>query len=169
MVTAGVPGYQATCSQSEAEIHWGDETALVNTDVRGRSFAPAGRTPVAMAVEGTRHKLSVIATVTNQSKVHWMVIDEAFDVDKLIESMQSLIHDAHKKVFFTLENLRVHHSKRVKAWVQEHKDQIELFYLPSYCKELNPEERLNAYLTQEMASACRSEPRPSYAKQPTSR
>ncbi len=25
------------------EIHWGDETALVNTDVRGRSYAPAGK------------------------------------------------------------------------------------------------------------------------------
>src|SRR5574337_1296657 len=39
------------------EIHWGDETALVNTDVRGRSYAPMGKTPVAMAVGGTRHKL----------------------------------------------------------------------------------------------------------------
>lgn len=38
-----------------AEVHWGDETALVNTDVRGRSFAPKGQTPV--AVDGTRQKL----------------------------------------------------------------------------------------------------------------
>jgi len=27
------------------EIHWGDETGLVNTDVRGRGFAPKGKTP----------------------------------------------------------------------------------------------------------------------------
>ncbi len=51
-----------------AEIHWGDETASVNTDVRGRNFAPAGKTPVAMAVGGTRQKLSMIAKVTNQGK-----------------------------------------------------------------------------------------------------
>ena len=25
------------------EIHWGDETALVNTDARGRGFAPKGK------------------------------------------------------------------------------------------------------------------------------
>ena len=36
----------------DIQTHWGDETALVNTDVRGRSFAPAGKTPVAMAVGG---------------------------------------------------------------------------------------------------------------------
>jgi len=35
------------------EIHWGDETALVNTDVRGRSYAPAGKTPVTYTVGGT--------------------------------------------------------------------------------------------------------------------
>jgi hypothetical protein len=31
------------------EIHWGDETTLVNTDVRGRGFAPKRKTPVAYA------------------------------------------------------------------------------------------------------------------------
>jgi hypothetical protein len=55
-----------------------------------------------------------------------------------------------EKVFLILDNLRVHHSKIVKAWVAERKDQIELFYLPSYSPQLNPEERLNADLKQEM-------------------
>ena len=144
------PGIEQRARAEGAEIHWGDETALVNTDVRGRSFAPAGKTPVTMAVGGTRQKLSMIATVTNQGKTRWMIIEEAFDADKLIEFLQALIKDAGKKVFLILDNLRVHHSKLVKAWVTEHKDQIELFYLPSYSPQLNPEERLNADLKQEM-------------------
>ncbi|MEC5213944.1 transposase [Polaromonas sp. CG_9.5] len=144
------PAIEQRARSEGAEIHWGDETALVNTDVRGRSFAPAGKTPVAMAVGGTRHKLSMIATVTNQGKARWMIIDEAFDADKLIEFLQALIKDAGKKVFLILDNLRVHHSKLVKAWVAERRDQIELFYLPSYSPQLNPEERLNADLKQEM-------------------
>ena len=144
------PGIEQRARSEGAEIHWGDETALVNTDVRGRSFAPAGKTPVAMAVGGTRQKLSMIATVTNQGKTRWMIIDEAFDADKLIEFLQSLIKDAGKKVFLILDNLRVHHSKLVKAWVAQRLDQIELFYLPSYSPQLNPEERLNADLKQEI-------------------
>ena len=36
------------------EIHWGDETEVVNTDVCGRSYAPIGKTPVTFAVGGTR-------------------------------------------------------------------------------------------------------------------
>ena len=144
------PAIEQRAKAEGAEIHWGDETALVNTDVRGRSFAPAGKTPVAMAVGGTRQKLSMIATVTNQGKTRWMIIDESFDADKLIEFLQALIKDAEKKVFLILDNLRVHHSKLVKAWVAAHEARIELFYLPSYSPQLNPEERLNADLKQEM-------------------
>jgi len=141
--------YPAIAERAKAEggeIHWGDETALVNTDVRGRSYAPAGQTPVAYAVGGSRQKLSMIATVNNQGKTRWMIIDEAFNADRLIEFMEALIRDAGKKVFLILDNLRVHHSKPVKAWATERKDRIELFYLPSYSPELNPEERLNADL-----------------------
>ena len=144
------PAIEQRARSEGAEIHWGDETALVNTDVRGRSFSPAGKTPVAMAVGGTRPKLSMIATVTNQGKARWMSIEEAFDADRLIEFLQALIKDAGKKVFVILDNLRVHHSRLVKAWVAERQDQMELFYLPSYSPQLNPQERLNADLKQEM-------------------
>lgn len=140
------PDIERRAKAEGAEIHWGDETAVVNTDVRGRSYAPAGKTPVTFAVGGTRQKLSMIATVTNQGKTRWMIIDEAFNSDKLIEFLQALIKDAGKKVFLILDNLRVHHSKPVKAWAEAHRDEIELFYLPSYSPELNPEERLNADL-----------------------
>ena len=144
------PAIEAKAKAEGGEIHWGDETALVNTDVRGRSYAPAGETPVAFTVGSTRQKLSMIATVTNRGKARWMIIDEAFNSDKLIEFLEALIKDAGKKVFLILDNLRVHHSKPVKAWLAERKEQIEVFYLPSYSPELNPEERLNADLKQAM-------------------
>jgi transposase len=144
------PGIEQRARREGAEIHWADETALVNTDVRGRSFAPIGKTPVVRTVGGTRQKLSMIATVTNQGKTRWMIIEEAFDAGKLIEFLASLIKDAGRKIFLILDNLRVHHSRLVKAWVSERRDHIELFYLPSYSPQLNPEERLNADLKQVM-------------------
>ena len=122
----------------------------MNTDVRGRSYSPVGQTPVAYAVGGTRQKLSMLATVTNQGKTRWMIIDEAFNADRLIEFLGALIKEAGHKIFLILDNLRVHHSQPVKAWLAERPDQIEVFYLPSYSPELNPEERLNADLKQAM-------------------
>ena len=40
----------------------------------------------------------------------------------------------------------------MKAWLEENKEKIECFYLPSYSPELNPEERLNSDLKQAIGS-----------------
>lgn len=134
------PAIERRAKAEGGEIHWGDETALVNTDVRGRSYAPRGKTPVTMAVGGTREKLSMISTVTNQGRTNWMIIDGAFNHERLIEFLQALVRDGkrrRKKVFLILDNLGVHHCKPVKAWLAEHRRDIEAFFLPSYSPELN--------------------------------
>ena len=53
---------------------------------------------MAFAPGGSRHKLSMIASVTNQGKACWMIIDEAFNSDRLIEFFDALIKDAGKKI-----------------------------------------------------------------------
>jgi 2-succinyl-5-enolpyruvyl-6-hydroxy-3-cyclohexene-1-carboxylate synthase len=42
--------------------------------------------------------------------------------------------------------------KYLKRWLAEHDEQIEVFYLPSYPPELNPDERLNAGLKHAIAT-----------------
>lgn len=115
--------------------------------MRGRSYAPKGETPV-VRVNSKRHGLSVISTVTNKGKMRWKVFHGAIHSDILIDFLRRLIRDSERKTFLILDNLRVHHSKPVKKWLAEHKDQIEVFYLPSYSPELNPNEMANADLKQ---------------------
>ena len=140
------PRIAKRAKEEGGEIHWADETAVANTDVRGRSYSPRGKTPETRAVWGRRESFSMISSVTNQGKCRWMMIDGAFNSDRLIEFMQSLLEDTESKVFLVMDNLRVHHSKPVKAWLADRTDLIEAFYLPSYSPELNPDERLNADL-----------------------
>lgn len=145
------PTIEAQARAENGEIHWGDETAVVNTDVRGRSYAPKGETPVTFS-PGSRQKLSMISTVTNQGKARWMIIEDNFGAERLIEFFEALLADATRKIFLILDNLRAHHSKIVKAWLETRTDRIEIFYLPSYSPELNPDERLNADLKQALAT-----------------
>ena len=42
----------------------------------------------------------------------------------------------------------MHHSKRVKAWLEENKEHIEVYYLPPYSPDMNPDEYLNGDLKQ---------------------
>lgn len=134
-----------------AEIHWGDETGLRSDDVRGRSYAPKGRTPV-VQVCSNRDSLSLISSVTNQGKVRWMVFGGALNAKILIQFLKRLIQSAQRKVFLILDNLRVHHAKVVREWLAKQVEHLEVFYLPSYSPELNPDECLNADLKQAVTS-----------------
>ena len=111
-----------------AEIHWGDETGLRSDDVRGRSYAPKGKTPV-LRINAKRVALSVISTVTNKGQMRWKIFHGALDVSILIDFLQRLITGMKKKVFLILDNLRVHHSKVLKVWLGKYTTQIEVFYL----------------------------------------
>jgi len=99
-------------------------------------------------VNNKRHGLSVISTVTNKGSMRWKIFEGALNAQILIDFMKRLVRDAGRKVYLILDNLRVHHSKLVKAWLAEHKLEIEVFYLPSYSPELNPDEMANADLKQ---------------------
>jgi len=57
-----------------------------------------------------------------------------------------VIRSVGRKVILILDNLRVHHSKVLQAWLEEHKVEIEIFYLPSYSPDLNPDEFMNSDL-----------------------
>lgn len=85
------------------------------------------------------------STVTNRCWANWMIIDDAFNHERLIEFLEALVRDrrrALRKVFLILDNFGVHHCKPVNAWLAEHMADIEASYLPSYSPELNPDERL---------------------------
>ena len=53
------PAISARAKTEKAEIHWADETAVMNTDVRGRSYSPRGTTPTTRAVWGSRQRFSI--------------------------------------------------------------------------------------------------------------
>jgi len=44
-----------------------------------------------------------------------------------------------------LDNLRVHHLRPVKEWLANDAEEIEVFHLPAYAPELNPDEYLNLF------------------------
>jgi len=146
------PKIAAQAKQEGAEIQWGDETGLRSDDVRGRGYAPKGKTPVVLA-NANRSKLSVISTVTNKGQMRWKVFSGALNTKIMIGFMKRLVHGRQKRVLLILDNLRVHHSKAAKKWLAENEEKIQVFYLPSYSPELNPDELLNADLKQHVTKA----------------
>ena len=145
------PVIAAQAKKEEAEIHWGDETGVQSGDYTAKGFSPRGKTPV-VRVTAKRSRINMISSITNQGKVRFMLYSEKMASQMLIKFMSRLIKDAPRKVFLILDNLRVHHGKKVKEWLEANKEKIEVFYLPSYSPELNPDEYLNGNLKNKIRS-----------------
>jgi transposase len=141
------PQIAKRAKKEQAQIQWGDETGLCNESYHGRSYAPRGETPAIM-LHPRCERVNLISSVTNQGQVRFMVYKNKMNSQTLIKFMKRLIKDTDKKIFLIVDNLKVHHSYIVKDWLKEHEDEIELFFLPSYSPELNPDEYLNCDLKQ---------------------
>lgn len=139
------PEIKARARREDAEIYWGDETGMRNDSQHERGYAPKGRTPV-LRLNAKRTSTNMISAITNQGKVRFRVFDGSMNTDILIDFCKRLIKSAQRKVFLVLDNLRVHHARIFNAWLAEHAEEIEVFYLPSYSPELNPDEYLNCDL-----------------------
>src|SRR5260370_13897701 len=85
----------------------------------------------------------MISTITNQGKVRWMIYPGKMNAALFIVFLTRLIAGATKKVFLIVDHLSVHEAAAVDEWLADRKDRIEVFYLPKYAPERNPDEYLN--------------------------
>ena len=146
------PTIKALAKRENAEVYYGDETGINNQAYNPRGYAPKGQTPV-VAVPTSRETINMLSAITEGGQHKFMVYEESTTQQKLIEFMQNLILDKKKdKVFLLLDNLKVHHGKLVQAFLEEHKNEIRVFYFPPYSPEINPQEYLNNVLKQHIHS-----------------
>ena len=145
------PAIHSAAKAEKAEIFWGDETAIQNVANYSRGYAPKGQTPV-LKVKAKKMHINMISAISNQGKVHFMFSQESINQQKLIEFLEKLLKDVHRKIYMILDNLKVHHGKIVAEWLEANKDRICLFFLPSYSPEYNPDEYLNNDLKQTIGS-----------------
>ncbi len=145
------PAITARAKKEKAEIHWGDETGINSDGYNVKGYAPKGKTPV-VRLTTKRNKINMISSITNQGKVRFMLYRESMTAKVLIKFMSRLIKDSPRKVFLILDNLRVHHAIIVQKWLKKNNEKIEVFFLPPYSPEVNPDEYLNGDLKQRIRS-----------------
>ena len=139
-----------------AEIFFGDKTNIQNTCNYMKGYSPNGKTPV-VRTETQKFKINMLSAVSKRGKLRFMLYKDNMNSDKLIDFMRRLVHDSTKKVFLILDNLRVHHSKKVQTWLEKHRDEIEIFYLPPYAPEYNPDKLVNSDLKRSVGSMASSQ------------
>jgi len=136
------PKIRKKAKTQDAVIWWADETSCVSLPNTLKGYAKIGEKPI-LEHPAKKFRINMISAITHTGKSMFALYDEAINTDRFIDFLEKVIESSEKKVYMILDNLRVHHAKIVKAWVEEHQDQIALFYLPAYSPDLNPDEYLN--------------------------
>jgi len=133
------PKIRALATKNKADIYFGDEAGVRSDFHAGTTWAIRGKTPI-VSTTGARFGLNLISAVNPRGQMRFMVVDGRVGAKVFIEFIKRLLHGAERKIFLIVDGHPAHKAKIVKKYVESVKDRFQLFYLPPYSPELNPDE-----------------------------
>lgn len=136
------PAIQKKAKAEKATIYFGDETGCRSDHQAGRSYAPKGRTPIIKAT-GKRYTVNMISAISNRGHLQFMLMDKGFNSEVFKTFLQQMIKYGKGKVFFITDNHPAHKTIKLNKWLEENREKIEVFFIPPYSPELNPQEYVN--------------------------
>jgi transposase len=122
-----------------AELFWLDEAAIRSDDPLQRTWGLKGVTPV-VKTSGQRQSINAISALSNTGAFWYHLYSGRFNADKFIDCMNDFMKHRIKPVFMIMDGHPVHKSKKVKDYVASRGGKLQLFLLPPYAPDLNPDE-----------------------------
>ena len=136
------PAIEKQAKAENAEIHWGDQMGLRSDHQTGTSYGRRGQTPVIPGT-GQRFRCNMMSTITNRGELSFMVFKENFNGAVFIKFVTRLLRLRQRKVLLIVDRHPGHRSAEVQRWLARHAERLEVFFLPGYSPDLNPDEFLN--------------------------
>ena len=136
------PAIKKRAAKENAIIYFGDETGMRSDHQAGRSYAPKGETPV-IKKTGQRFSLNMISAISNQGHLQFMIIDGRFNSEVFETFLRQMIKYSRQKIYFVTDGHPAHKTKKLNEWLSANTNKIEVFFLPPYSPELNPQEYVN--------------------------
>ncbi len=136
------PAIEQQAKAENAEIHWGDQMGLRADHQTGTSYGRRGQTPLVPGT-GQRFRCNMMSTITNRGELSFMVFKENFNGLVFIKFVSRLLRLRQRKVLLIIDRHPAHRSVEAQHWLARHADRLEVFFLPGYSPDLNPDEFLN--------------------------
>lgn len=133
------PKIAARAKKEGALIFFADEAGVRSDHHAGTTWAPVGQTPVVKAT-GARFGFNMLSAVNALGHFRFMTVEGTVTATVFREFLKRLITGVDRKIFLIVDGHPTHKAKRVRQFVADHSDRIELFFLPPYSPELNPDE-----------------------------
>lgn len=106
-------------------------------------FPPEEKDPIIFHAP-TRKSKSVFGAVNTHDGRFVCQFSDVFNAATFKEFIEELVlcRQNEKMILLVLDNSRYHHAKMLNPWLEEHKKEIQLLFLPPYSPDLNPIERV---------------------------
>lgn len=85
----------------------------------------------------------MISAITNRGQLNFMVFKNRLNSEVFISFLKRLSRQVGRNFFLIVDGHPSHRSQKVKHFLAKNTDKLELFYLPGYSPELNPDELVN--------------------------
>jgi transposase len=133
------PGIAKRAKKEGALIFFADEAGIRSDNHAGTTWAPVGQTPVVKAT-GARFGFNMLSAVNALGHFRFMTVEGTVTATVFREFLKRLITGMERKIFLIVDGHPTHKAKLVRQFVADNHDRIELFLLPPYSPELNPDE-----------------------------
>lgn len=133
------PKIKKRANSEGAEIFFGDAAHVRSDHHAGKTWGKKGVTPIVEST-GSRFSFSLISAITAKGHMRFMVTEGGVNSDVFIEFLKRLITGAKNKIFLVVDNGPSHVSKKTRDFVKSISKKLEIFFLPPYSPELNPDE-----------------------------
>lgn len=133
------PKLAARARKLGADIYFWDEAGFRADAVQGRTWGKKGHTPV-LAVPGQRQTISAASAVNAKGAFWFATYQGGLNADLFVGMLKLLMRHRRRPLFLVLDNLATHKAKVVTEYVASTAGKLELYFLPGYAPELNPDE-----------------------------
>jgi transposase len=128
-----------------AMIFFLDEAGFQSDPPLGRTYGLKGHTPV-VASSGQRQSINVISAV-NASGAFWAATYTGkLDAESFVIFLRNFMKSRRTKVFLVVDGHPAHKATIVKNYVAQTQGRLELYFLPPYAPDLNPDEFVWNYM-----------------------
>ena len=103
-----------------------------------------------MEVPGPHVRANQLSAISNNGQVRFMTYTQTMNAALFLVFLQRLLRSTTGKLFLIVDRVRAHMTPAVQAWVAARRDRLEVFYLPRYAPELNPDAYLNDDLKEQV-------------------
>lgn len=133
------PRIRAEAKKQGAEIYFADEASVRSDYHVGTTWGVKGKTPV-VRTTGQRYGINMLSAISPRGHLRFMVTENNLTAGLFCTFLKRLLHNAQSPVFLIVDRHPVHRSKTVRNYVTSLNGKLQLFYLPPYSPELNPDE-----------------------------